>query len=429
VRRRRGASSYAAFERLQAANPIGGFLELPQLRLPESLGVASERAPFGEEKHRFRPVLVLVLLAAAFFAVAPALGLHLPPLDFWAAEKAPPQVVSDFSSLDSGAPAGMAPGVIAGETRLVERTMLAGKRQELWVGPTKAGGYCVLWSHIGGGCDKNGTVPLNVFGSLTPTLIRVQPAGAHGVHRIQPPTHGKLVAVGGDVKSAWADSVELHFADGTVIRPDILWVSAPISAGFFSYTVPPEHQRPGHQMTSVVARDAHGNVVTVNHDMDLAWRPSPSAPPDDALVAEKRILIEAQTADGPAVLYVAPTRYEARCSWLELADRVYDRLCLSEKDENESGVGVGLIPTENAVVVVGDLRGKASTVALRFADGQSETIQPRERRLLSAIPPEHLSHGRELTELIVRDLSGRILVDNTGRDLGRVLPLSIPSGG
>ncbi len=409
-----------ALERLRAANPVSGAPELPRLDLSAAAEAQISLVP---RRRWTRPALVLALLIAAFFVVAPALGLRLPPLDFWSAEKAPPEVVADFASMDTGAPTkGMAPGVIAGQTRLVERVHIGGKLQELWVGPTKSGGYCVEWSHIGGGCDKHGVNPLEVFGvsegipqpgtkpdPTRPDLLRL-----------------KQIDIAGYVKSKWSSSVEIHFADGTVLRPDIFWVGPPIDLGFFSYTVTPEHQRPGHEITSVVALDEHGNFVTENEGMNVSrFNPAsshpPATPPRDALLAEKQVLIQVQTAGGPATLYRAPTRYDSSCYWLELEGRIYGGGdgggCMSDQNLDEGTIGLRFIPTADAVVLwgtMGELSGKAESVELRYADGNSATFQPRDHRLLVSIPAEHLRSGHQVVEVIVRDANGKIIRDETG---------------
>ena len=111
---------------------------------------------------RLRLVLAALALVVAFVLVAPALGIDLPVLDFWTAEKAPPRVVEDFRSLTEGAPAGMDPEALSGEARKVTTAMLSDGPHTLWVAPARAGGFCLLWTNASGGCDRLGTVPLSV---------------------------------------------------------------------------------------------------------------------------------------------------------------------------------------------------------------------------------------------------------------------------
>ena len=111
---------------------------------------------------RLRLVLAALALVVAFVLVAPALGIDLPVLDFWKAEKAPPRVVEDFRSLTEGAPTGMDPEALSGEARKVTTAVLSDGPHTLWVAPTRAGGFCLTWTNASGGCDRLGTVPLSV---------------------------------------------------------------------------------------------------------------------------------------------------------------------------------------------------------------------------------------------------------------------------
>ena len=58
-----------------------------------------------------------------------------------------------------------------------------------------------------------------------------------------------------------ADAVELSFEDGSTVDIPLVWVSAPVDAGFFIYSVPASHWQPGHLPTTLVARDSEGKSV------------------------------------------------------------------------------------------------------------------------------------------------------------------------
>jgi hypothetical protein len=163
---------------------------------------------------RLRLALTALALAVAFVLVAPALGLDLPALDFWKAEKAPPRVVEDFDSLSEGAPAGMDPGAVSGEARKVTTVVLDDGPHTLWVAPTRSGGFCVNWTKAGGGCDKLGTIPLSVSWSARGP-IRV---GSGGVPDVSSTSFTRL---SGHVNADYAEAVEIRFVDGDVVLPDI----------------------------------------------------------------------------------------------------------------------------------------------------------------------------------------------------------------
>ena len=175
---------------------------------------------------------IAVALAVAAVA-APASGLHEPIIDFFAGERATERVLPTFAQMDVGAPPGMATGVVAGETRRVTTVRLSDGVHELWVAPTRAGGFCTLWTKMSGGCDRLGTVPLSV---------------TYG---------GRPFVATGHADADYVHSVEARYADGTSERLDLAWVGAPIDAGFMEYV--PEA---GHIPVELVGIGADGDVVT-----------------------------------------------------------------------------------------------------------------------------------------------------------------------
>jgi len=136
-------------ERLSAANPVP-----PSARewIARDFGLDSIKPTCEPQTTNTRTALAiaaatLALLAATALLVAPALGLGIPGIDFFQAEKAPPEVVKQFADLAVGAPAGMDPQAIPGETRKVAVVTLSDGPHTLWVAPTKAGGLCEAWKH------------------------------------------------------------------------------------------------------------------------------------------------------------------------------------------------------------------------------------------------------------------------------------------
>jgi hypothetical protein len=191
-------------------------------------------------------VAVLAVLAAA-----PALGLggHLVQL-FGSGEPAPDKVVTSFAQMDVAAPPGMAPNVIAGETREVARWPLStGKTSILWVAPTQAGGFCMEWSDAGGGCERDRKLDF-APGMAIPG--EVAPPG----EAQKPP-----VLVTGDTLLRDAASVDVQFEDGDDARVPLVWVSPPIDAGFFLYEIPISHLERGHLPSALVLQDTKGHEL------------------------------------------------------------------------------------------------------------------------------------------------------------------------
>jgi hypothetical protein len=190
-----------------------------------------------------RPRAVLVAAACGLIAIAlaaPAFGVQPGFLPFFSNEPAPAQVVQDFSSLDVGAPRGMAPGALAGEARKV-LSPTAGQQHTLWVAPTRSGGFCVLLDRLGGGCDRDRQVPLAI------AVSRAAPSAP--------------IVLSGSVLPHQIGTLELRYEDGTADPVDLTWVSKPIDAGFFALDIPPAHQVKGARPRELVARSSDGAVV------------------------------------------------------------------------------------------------------------------------------------------------------------------------
>jgi hypothetical protein len=328
--------------------------------------------------------LAAAVLVFGALLVAPAFGIHLPVIDFFHGEQATPHIVRDFSTLSSGAPPGMDPGVIAGETRRVETASVGGRAYTLWVAPTRSGGLCYEWTDFGGGCDRLGTTPLDVVWAGTEMI---------SVH----------------VSAAYVDRVEIRFADGTTAQPEIAWVSAPINAGFFLYAFNAEQQQPGHEVSSVVALDKDGNVVT---EQTTPGRPEkPAVPPPDALISQKTDAFSAPTPHGDAVIWQAPTRYEGKCAWLEFEGKLAPIAPCQPKgyDWNE-GLISGFYPTADAVLFFGTAADRYQQIALVYQDGDTTSITPRNHVFVVAIPDEHFQPGHQVERIEARGPDGGLIL-------------------
>jgi hypothetical protein len=197
---------------------------------------------------RHRPVrrriivsaVAAVALLVAIMVATPAWALVRGALPFWDRPTAPQSVQLRFWSLNLGAPPGMSPRVVSGETREVGRFSFGGSIHTLWVAPARNGGFCSLWFPAGrGGC-----------------AVSHQPLSTGALLRL-----GRPEWVIGDVIAPTVDDVVIRFSDGSTIHPRIVWVSAPINAGFFAYDVPAGEQSSGDHVTAVDAYDRQGALV------------------------------------------------------------------------------------------------------------------------------------------------------------------------
>lgn len=219
----------------------------------QALANMNDDSDWGAVRRVRRRSLRLVVAAGALvlagvLGVGAALGLYPEALPFQSLQPAPAPVVRNFSSLDVTAPRGMAPDVIAGEARKVVALPLStGKIWTVWVAPTRSGGFC-----LSSGCDRDRVIP------FAPTLAVPGPISPTG-EILRPP-----VIFEGDTLINGASTLKVEFDDGTSARTQLVWVSAPIDAGFFAYEVPEAHWGAGHRPAALVLEDADGNELARN---------------------------------------------------------------------------------------------------------------------------------------------------------------------
>jgi hypothetical protein len=201
---------------------------------------ATPLPPRPARRRAYVPVLAAATLIAAIVAATPAWGLVRQVLPFWNQPKAPGSVRVQFWSLNAGAPPGMSPQAVSGETREVGRFVFGGSTHTLWVAPAKNGGFCSLWLPAGGGGCSLSSRPLS-----TGALLR----------------RGVPEWITGDALSPAVSDVVIRFSDGSSVHPRIVWVSSPIDAGFFAYDVPTGRQTARDHVTAVEAFDRRGTLV------------------------------------------------------------------------------------------------------------------------------------------------------------------------
>ena len=302
-------------QRLRAANPVR----------PDALGVLEAQIrdmvidlpPLALDRKRGWPRRRLIVVACVIAALlgGSALAVQFGVIDFSTAPAAPHRVVEEFTSLSVGAPAGMDPQVIAGQTRLVGTVL--GHR--LWVAPTEQGGLCYSWSNSNGGCDAVGGSPLSVTWS--------GPANTAA----QPPQSFAVVA--GFAHSRWVDEVQITLGDGSTVQPEMLWVSSPISAGFFYYQAPP-----GETIAKVSALHDGTIVAADNYGSGAPQGPHPFAD-----LSKKAEVGTIQTDTGSAILWTAPTDTDERCTWLQFQQQEIPVVpCLPQGYVHQAGLALGV---------------------------------------------------------------------------------------
>ena len=193
------------------------------------------------------PVVAIAAAAvlAAILVATPAWALVRDVLPFWDQPSAPSAVKVEFSHMNRGTPAGMSPQAVSGDTREIVQATIGGKTKTLWVAPsTGRFDFCWLWDpNFGGSCGST-----------------AQPLGVLWVASKDDPETTQLVT--GDAISPTVSDVVIRFSDGSSVHPHIVWVSAPINAGFFVYDVPADQQSSKVHATVIDAYDQSGSLVS-----------------------------------------------------------------------------------------------------------------------------------------------------------------------
>ena len=341
------------------------------------------------------PVVIAAAAAVAALAVAPAFGLHRVVLDFFSGDPAPAAVRLNFERMEIGAPRGMAPGVIPGQTRRVP-VVGDGELHRLWVAPTEAGGFCFLWERQVGSChaEREGG-PVSVGWRGNQWMERVY----------------------GEVISNRGERIELRYADGEVAEAPITWVSAPIDAGFFYVEVPEAHQQPETRLVEVVLLDGDEVVgrQRAPHQHPLMEDDPVTGLPKAVVYEERRTLVTIATSDGKMVSAVrAPSRLGGHCTWLARDGEVHRAFfgCQTEaQQERFPPSGLGLASGSQPVLFW--VHGKnVASAELRFEDGATRRLDAVEGVVLAEIEPERYERGRRLVEAVARDALGEELARN-----------------
>ena len=364
--------------------------------------------------HRWRQVstrVALVTAVVALVAVVTAVAFGWPQTitDFFTSPPAPAKVKNFFGAQNVSAPTGMNPQAIPGQTRKIATASFDADHfrpthptiHTLYVAPTKEGGFCWLWTKASAGClPAAGTSKSKAMGPVNLTWFS---------------NDYPLITLGW-IRTGAAKKVEAHFADGTIETIPVTWISAPINAGFLTYTVPPAHRNRADALKSVVALDGNGNVVG-SQDFHLT-RPVdqdvPQTLPDGTKVslsrraqaARARKIISFRATDGSKVyLWVMPRTGGGDCYLFNQGQGCK----IPRFVKQEPVFNAGLSGAATRILLSGHAKQQVATVELRYQNGESERLTPIEGFVLHEITPAHYKRGTRLVAAVAFDRNGKAI--------------------
>jgi hypothetical protein len=325
-----------------------------------------------------------VAAAVAVVAAASAFAVYRQVVDFFSADPAPERILREYGQMRASASIDVhGPRVIPHEARKIMAPEWRGKPEPFYVAPTEDGGFCYRWA-LGGSCGRITTVQRAVsFGFLE---------GKHG------PT-----VIEGHVLDPDVARLELRYEDGTATDLPIVWVSAPIEAGFFAYDVPETHEQDRHGATQVVAFDEDGGVMQQTPFLrtNPRWDSGPDGLPRIADRTQKRTLFDFTAPNGSQwTLVTAPAPGDKLCYAYNGGGG-----CLSQKfPARIDGFG----PQGGAVVnICCAIPEGVTSVELQYEDGERERLRPVDGFLLYVIPSEHYKPGHRLERIVFGDVGER----------------------
>ena len=232
---------------------------LPDGRSPEARALA-ERIVGRSRRRASLLVAAAALVLTAVVIATPAFGIRQAVSDLFGREDIPFQQAPaadyasnrDFTKMVSGAPPGMDPRAITSEIRLAATFAVSGHQRRLWVAPTASGGYCYLWKNLDGGCNNTPRDPSKIAldGSFTMGLNDTVPY---------------MEKLAGAVFDPNAAGVRLTFEDGRQIPLRLVYVSAPIDAGFFAYNPSAQERIEGRRPLRVDLVDPQGKTLATSN--------------------------------------------------------------------------------------------------------------------------------------------------------------------
>lgn len=363
-----------------------------------------------------RALEATALLAVVVVGVASAYALGHPVVDFGSAKHAGMHEIDEFGSMQVAAPRGMAPGVLPHQTRRITAVRIDGKAHTLYVAPTRQGGFCYEWTGLGGGCRAN---------RHDKYAAHLDTGGSVGVHG--------LTVLEGSFFQASGDRLTMTFKDGQKADVPFVFVSAPISAGFYLYRVPDAHRQAARRATSLALFDKDGKLIdrepVVEGESPLVTMRPHRVPgfgvvsaPAAGIWAKRTQLFDLRAPKHRRIgLWSMPRRGGGTCYVTNTGSGCFTLALLKTMPLLEVGF--------NGDVLCCSVSRKVVRVDALFQDGARIALQPKDGFLVWPIPTGHWPLGHRITSLVGYDAAGRAVAHSklaAPRDQRGIYPCKKP---
>jgi hypothetical protein len=335
-------------------------------------------------------------------------------IDFLTASRAPKGVVNDFGRLQVSAFPAWAPGILPRQARIVTTVHSGGVTATLAVAPTRKGTYCDLW-------QLRGDAPITATGVECLAARHASPLATFSYSSLTPQL-GIDTLFGSVLRDNVA--IRVNYKDGTSTEIDHTWVTKPIQAGFFFYTVPTNHKTgPARPVSLTVS--ANGQLLAETPIADLTEASQTATHRDrfgqpiqttPEVVWEKRRLLKTiNEKNGTLVeLWVTPSRRgtSRRCL---VANPIYSGCIPSVLPGDPLQLQIFSGAATGTTLLFGQTAANIDRVKLVFSDGSSARVKTRDGLLLAALPSQSYKRGHRLRATIGEDTHGHAVFTQTFR--------------
>lgn len=343
-------------------------------------------------RRRSRLLVGGIVLAALALISAPAIGGNaLDRVVNFLSDAPPQEVVENLEQLDRGAPLGMSPHPVVGETKLVLRGWNQYGEYRLWLTPTDKGRICLSFEAPIG----KRTQPFTT--TCAPGAVRravdLYVAGAQSI-----PGVGYLI---GRVATTVVD-LRLEYINGGAER-------VPIANGFFVASIPAERTlRGSDHPRRLVGLDAAGQIVDTADDVGRSFdsRPFNAERPPVSEIEQERLALSAPLDAGTAELHLSPSRLGGTCGRVDASGTTWLWFCGdAAKPRTALDLAVLRVPDgDRPRLLLAGLARAGEELRFQYEDGNVERPRVIEGWFVAPISRAHERRGHRLEAVVLGDV-------------------------